>query len=155
MLAVAIATITELLLQVRLIFSLLYFNNFHAALVEGRGSARGELGIASMDLQTSAVAVCQLSDSSAYTRIRAYLSALRPVEVRAFFRFSTSVTRFAARRTRHSAQWHVCRTDSITRRHECRQFDGAIAGDSCRRHARVAGVNSRKTEVSLCTCTYR
>uniref|UniRef100_A0A158R415 DNA_MISMATCH_REPAIR_2 domain-containing protein n=1 Tax=Syphacia muris TaxID=451379 RepID=A0A158R415_9BILA len=51
------------------------------ALVEGRGTARGEIGFASMDALTSHITICQFLDSASYARLRITLHVLDPVEV--------------------------------------------------------------------------
>ncbi|KAK0414769.1 hypothetical protein QR680_011608 [Steinernema hermaphroditum] len=51
------------------------------ALVEGRGNARGEIGMASMDVRFSEVNICQLMDTSSYALLKIRLELLNPVEV--------------------------------------------------------------------------
>ncbi|TKR80879.1 hypothetical protein L596_014866 [Steinernema carpocapsae] len=51
------------------------------ALVEGRGNARGEIGMASMDVRYSEVSICQLMDTPSYSLLKIRLQLLDPVEV--------------------------------------------------------------------------
>ncbi len=52
-----------------------------AALLEGRGVARGEVGIAAIALNNPTLVLCQLSDSRTYVRTEAKLKMLDPVEI--------------------------------------------------------------------------
>ncbi|VDD91998.1 unnamed protein product [Enterobius vermicularis] len=51
------------------------------AVVEGRGSSKGEVGFASMDALGSELSICQFLDSLSYARLRVMLHVLDPVEV--------------------------------------------------------------------------
>lgn len=51
------------------------------AIAEGRGLARGEIGIASVDLMSSTIILSQFSDSQAYGKLLTKINALNPVEV--------------------------------------------------------------------------
>lgn len=51
------------------------------AVVEGRGNARGEIGLASMDALCSELSLSQFIDTASYTRLRIQLQVLDPVEV--------------------------------------------------------------------------
>jgi DNA mismatch repair protein MSH4 len=51
------------------------------AVIEGRGSARGEVGLAAVSLSAPALVLCQFSDCSTYPRTLAKLLAINPGEV--------------------------------------------------------------------------
>lgn len=52
-----------------------------AAVVEGRGSARGEIGLASIDALCSELHLWQFIDSASYARLRIQFQIQEPVEV--------------------------------------------------------------------------
>lgn len=52
-----------------------------AALVEGRGSARGEIGLASIDAFCSELHLWQFIDSASYARLRIQFQIHEPFEV--------------------------------------------------------------------------
>ncbi|KAK0063938.1 mutS protein 4-like isoform X2 [Biomphalaria pfeifferi] len=51
------------------------------AIVEGRGQARGEVGISSLDLKQSILTLSQFSDSNTYEKTMAKLYHLNPLEI--------------------------------------------------------------------------
>ncbi|VDM24478.1 unnamed protein product [Toxocara canis] len=51
------------------------------SIVEGRGNARGEIGLASMDALCSYLRISQFIDTASYTRLRIQLQVLDPAEV--------------------------------------------------------------------------
>uniref|UniRef100_A0A914CRA4 DNA mismatch repair proteins mutS family domain-containing protein n=1 Tax=Acrobeloides nanus TaxID=290746 RepID=A0A914CRA4_9BILA len=51
------------------------------ALMEGRGTDRGQIGIASMDLRHSELSICEFYDTNAYTLLKVRLHILDPVEI--------------------------------------------------------------------------
>ncbi|KAM9324666.1 mutS protein homolog 4 [Gastrophryne carolinensis] len=51
------------------------------AVVEGRGLARGEIGMASVDLKNPDVVLCQFADSSIYVKVITRLQILAPLEI--------------------------------------------------------------------------
>ncbi|CAI8046744.1 MutS protein homolog 4, partial [Geodia barretti] len=51
------------------------------ALVEGRGLAKGEIGMASFDLKRPEVILSQFSDSQTYTQVMMKLQVMQPIEV--------------------------------------------------------------------------
>ena len=51
------------------------------AIVEGRGSARGEVGVASICLNNPTLIISQISDTNTYVRTLAKLSYLNPMEI--------------------------------------------------------------------------
>ena len=51
------------------------------AIVEGRGSARGEVGLASISLTSPALILCQFSDSRTYVRTLTKIAVLNPAEI--------------------------------------------------------------------------
>ena len=53
-----------------------------AAIVEGRGLARGEIGMASMDLKCPELVLSQFSDMQTYVKTTTKLQILHPLEVR-------------------------------------------------------------------------
>lgn len=52
-----------------------------SAVVEGRGSARGEIGLASTDALCSEMHLWQFIDSASYARLRIQFQVQEPVEV--------------------------------------------------------------------------
>ena len=51
------------------------------AIVEGRGSARGEIGLASISLSCPTLILCQFSDTRTYTRTLAKLALFNPSDI--------------------------------------------------------------------------
>ncbi len=51
------------------------------AIVEGRGSARGEVGIASLSLHNPTLVLCQVSDSRTYVRTLTKIAIFNPAEI--------------------------------------------------------------------------
>ena len=51
------------------------------AIVEGRGLARGEIGMASINLKQPVLFLSQFSDSQTYVKTLTYLQILEPIEV--------------------------------------------------------------------------
>jgi DNA mismatch repair ATPase MutS len=51
------------------------------AIVEGRGSARGEIGLASISLSCPTLILCQFSDTRTYTRTLAKLALFNPTDI--------------------------------------------------------------------------
>lgn len=51
------------------------------AVVEGRGVARGEIGMAYIDLKHPVLVLSQFSDTQAYIRLAVQLNILQPIEV--------------------------------------------------------------------------
>ena len=51
------------------------------AIVEGRGLARGEIGIASIDLKRPVLQLSQFSDSQTNVKVMTKLQILQPLEV--------------------------------------------------------------------------
>ncbi|KAK8750318.1 hypothetical protein OTU49_014776, partial [Cherax quadricarinatus] len=51
------------------------------AVVEGRGQARGEVGVAAIDLRCPHISLAQFSDTHTYTRTLTKLTILNPLEV--------------------------------------------------------------------------
>jgi hypothetical protein len=58
------------------LFSLLF-----KALTEGRGQARGEVGIAALDINYPLLILCQISDNQTYINTLTKINVLNPVEV--------------------------------------------------------------------------
>ncbi|XP_059143835.1 mutS protein homolog 4-like, partial [Physella acuta] len=58
-----------------------HYSSSIAALVEGRGHARGEVGITSLDLKESVLVLSQFSDSQTYTKTLAKLHHINPMEI--------------------------------------------------------------------------
>ena len=58
----------------------MYF--YFPALVEGRGLARGEIGMASMDLKCPELILSQFSDMQTYVKTITKLQIINPLEVR-------------------------------------------------------------------------
>jgi DNA mismatch repair protein MSH4 len=54
---------------------------FIIAVVEGRGLARGEVGMASLDLKNPVLTLSQFSDTQTYVKTITKLQILLPVEV--------------------------------------------------------------------------
>ena len=52
-----------------------------AAIVEGRGLARGEIGLACIDLNRPVLCLSQFSDSQTYVKILTKIQTLQPIEV--------------------------------------------------------------------------
>ncbi|XP_014778440.1 mutS protein homolog 4 [Octopus bimaculoides] len=52
-----------------------------AALVEGRGLAKGEIGMASIDLKCPVLVLSQFSDSQTYVKVMTKLQILQPIEI--------------------------------------------------------------------------
>ena len=57
-------------------------NRSHLALVEGRGVARGEIGMACIDLKKPILILSQFSDTPTYAKVLAKLQIYQPIEVR-------------------------------------------------------------------------
>ena len=55
---------------------------FSEAIVEGRGLARGEIGMTSIDLKCPILTLSQFSDTLSYSRALTKLQIIRPLEVR-------------------------------------------------------------------------
>jgi hypothetical protein len=51
------------------------------ALTEGRGLARGEVGIAALDINYPHLILCQISDTQAYVNTLTKINVLNPLEV--------------------------------------------------------------------------
>ena len=66
-------------LSIYLVYLILLF--LSSAVVEGRGLARGEIGMASIDLKCPVLAMSQFSDSLNYTKTLTKLHILKPLEV--------------------------------------------------------------------------
>jgi hypothetical protein len=49
--------------------------------MEGRGVARGEVGLASVSMNNPTLMLCQLSDTRTYVRTFAKLAMINPVEI--------------------------------------------------------------------------
>lgn len=54
---------------------------FVKAIVEGRGLARGEIGMASLDLKSPVLMMSQFSDTQTYVKTMTKLQILKPLEV--------------------------------------------------------------------------
>lgn len=52
-----------------------------SAISEGRGMARGEIGIAAIDLRHPNLVLCQFSDSLLYTHTMTKINYFNPIEV--------------------------------------------------------------------------
>jgi len=52
-----------------------------AAIVEGRGLAKGEVGMASIDLKQPVLILSQFADTQTYAKLMTRLHVLEPVEV--------------------------------------------------------------------------
>ena len=66
----------------------MYVLSLIAAIVEGRGLARGEIGMASMDLKCPELVLSQFSDMQTYVKTTTKLQILHPLEVRISFHTS-------------------------------------------------------------------
>jgi DNA mismatch repair protein MSH4 len=51
------------------------------AVVEGRGHARGEIGLASIDLKNPVMVLSQFPDSQTYVKVMTKLEVLNPIEI--------------------------------------------------------------------------
>jgi len=51
------------------------------AIVEGRGLAKGEVGMASIDLKHPLLILSQFADNQTYTKLMTRLNILQPIEV--------------------------------------------------------------------------
>jgi len=51
------------------------------AIVEGRGLAKGEVGMASIDLKHPLLTLSQFADNQTYTKLMTRLNILQPIEV--------------------------------------------------------------------------
>lgn len=49
--------------------------------MEGRGQARGEIGIACMNMITPTLILCQFNDTQSYRRVISKINVFRPYEV--------------------------------------------------------------------------
>ena len=49
--------------------------------MEGRGAARGEIGMAYIDLKNPLMVLSQFADTQAYIRLAVQLNILQPIEV--------------------------------------------------------------------------
>lgn len=56
-------------------------NGFYVALTEGRGEARCEVGMATMNIYQPFLIVCQISDSHSYINTLTKINILNPSEV--------------------------------------------------------------------------
>ena len=63
------------------------------AIVEGRGLAKGEIGMASVDLRKPLLELCQFSESQSYNKTLAKLQHLNPVEVNYKLFYKLSIVR--------------------------------------------------------------
>jgi hypothetical protein len=54
---------------------------YFLAIAEGRGLARGEIGITSVDLMSPIIILSQFSDSQTYAKLLTKINALNPTEV--------------------------------------------------------------------------
>lgn len=52
------------------------------AIAEGRGNARGQIGMASIDLKRSVLTLTEFTDGQNYSKIIAKLNFLNPIEVK-------------------------------------------------------------------------
>jgi hypothetical protein len=57
------------------------FSVLFQALTEGRGQARGEVGIAALDINYPLLILCQISDNQTYINTLTKINVLNPVEV--------------------------------------------------------------------------
>jgi len=57
-------------------------NCFCTAIVEGRGLAKGEVGMASIDLKHPLLTLSQFADNQTYAKLMTRLNILQPIEVR-------------------------------------------------------------------------
>jgi len=51
------------------------------AIAEGRGLAKGEVGMASIDLKQPVLTLSQFADDQSYTKLMTRLNILQPIEV--------------------------------------------------------------------------
>lgn len=58
-----------------------WYFRFISAISEGRGMARGEIGIAAIDLRHPHLVLCQFSDTLLYTHTLAKINYFNPIEV--------------------------------------------------------------------------
>lgn len=54
---------------------------FWIAIVEGRGLAKGEVGMASIDLKHPLLTLSQFADNQTYAKLRTRLNIVQPIEV--------------------------------------------------------------------------
>ena len=54
---------------------------FLSAVVEGRGLAKGEVGMASIDLRRPVLQLSQFSDTQSYSKVLTKLQIINPIEV--------------------------------------------------------------------------
>lgn len=59
-----------------------------SAIVEGRGLARGEIGMASIDLRHPVLTLSQFADGQTYAKVMARMNMLQPIEVSSILPFS-------------------------------------------------------------------
>jgi len=57
------------------------FSVLFKALTEGRGQARGEVGIAALDINYPLLILCQISDNQTYINTLTKINVLNPIEV--------------------------------------------------------------------------
>lgn len=55
---------------------------YSTAIAEGRGQARGEVGLAAIDIRRPHLILCQLSDSQTYSNALAKINVFNPIEVK-------------------------------------------------------------------------
>lgn len=55
------------------------------AITEGRGHARGDVGIASIDIKRPILTLCEISDSQTYVNTLSKINILNPSEVSFLF----------------------------------------------------------------------
>jgi hypothetical protein len=65
------------------------FPLFFIALTEGRGQARGEVGIAALDINYPHLILCQISDSQTYMNTLTKINVLNPIEVNYIYLFTS------------------------------------------------------------------
>lgn len=70
----------------------LYKDGSFTAVVEGRGQARREVGVASLDLRCPQLTLAQFSDTHTYTRTLTKLTIFNPLEVRHQYLQQTQIT---------------------------------------------------------------
>lgn len=63
------------------------------AITEGRAAARGEVGMASIDIFSPSLSLCQLTDCNSYIGTLMIINVLNPNEVSKFFRFFLIIRR--------------------------------------------------------------
>ena len=64
------------------------------ALVEGRGLARGEIGMASIDLKKPMLVLSQFSDSQTYVKVMTKLHIFNAMEVRLLYFYALYLSLF-------------------------------------------------------------